>query len=96
MNDLTTRQLEFLRVIFELHQKYQRPPTYRQMVDHFGWSGTQAAVCHAQALAKKGYLESNSLCLRGISWMPVFDPTEQGQKLERILSDVPQPAAAND
>ena len=57
----TPRNLDvmvYLRHFFE--QNDQLPPVER-IAQHFGWSSTQSAQCHLDALQKHGLIERNAV-----------------------------------
>jgi repressor LexA len=54
--ELTQRQLQVLKYVFEQVRRKGRPPTVREVCDRFGFSSTGGARRHLYALEKKGYL----------------------------------------
>ena len=55
-SDLTERQYRVLRFIYQHIRTYGRPPTQREIRDHFGYAHGSSAQRHLEALERKGYL----------------------------------------
>lgn len=53
---LTAKQHTFLQFLAEHVRKQKVWPTYREIVDHFGYRSPNSVTQNLQALAKKGYL----------------------------------------
>jgi repressor LexA len=53
---LTSKQHSFLQFLAEHVRKQKVWPTYREVVDHFGYRSPNSVTQNLQALAKKGYL----------------------------------------
>jgi len=53
---LTAKQHSFLQFLAEHVRKQKVWPTYREIVDHFGYRSPNSVTQNLQALAKKGYL----------------------------------------
>src|SRR5690554_5610360 len=53
---LTSKQHSFLQFLAEHVRKKKVWPTYREIVDHFGYRSPNSVTQNLQALAKKGYL----------------------------------------
>lgn len=53
---LTSKQHTFLQFLAEHVRKQKVWPTYREIVDHFGYRSPNSVTQNLQALAKKGYL----------------------------------------
>lgn len=53
---LTVKQHAFLQYLAEHVRKQKVWPTYREIVDHFGYRSPNSVTQNLQALAKKGYL----------------------------------------
>lgn len=53
---LTSKQHSFLQFLAEHVRKQKVWPTYREIVDHFGYRSPNSVTQNLQALAKKGYL----------------------------------------
>lgn len=62
---LTARQAEVLEFITTAIE-CGCPPTLRDIAAHFGFSNQSGAVCHAQALEKKGFIRIERKISRGI------------------------------
>ncbi|MDX1532556.1 MAG: repressor LexA [Rhodothermales bacterium] len=54
---LTQKQHAFLQFLAEHVRKHKVWPTYREIVDHFGYRSPNSVTQNLQALAKKGYLQ---------------------------------------
>jgi len=63
---LTKRQQQVLDFIRAHINERQCPPTVRNIMDHFGFTGPNGALCHLKALTKKGYIERDYNISRGI------------------------------
>jgi repressor LexA len=66
MKELTSRQSEILSFIHETQTLTGMPPTRSEIAVRFGFSSTNAAHKHLQALAKKGAIELMPGASRGI------------------------------
>lgn len=53
---LTSKQHSFLEYLAEHVRRRKVWPTYRELVDHFGYRSPNSVTQNLQALAKKGYL----------------------------------------
>jgi len=62
---LTARQEEILRFIIDYIQNNERPPTIRDIADHFEFT-VKGAYDHLLALERKGWIERDSRHSRGI------------------------------
>ncbi len=56
MTRITDRQAEILRFIIDTIATAQRPPSFREIADRLGLSGTQGIHDHLRALERKGYI----------------------------------------
>ena len=74
LTELTDRQKEVYDYLRRFHSEHGYPPTYRDIVEHFGFSGPTAALCHLKALAKKGYIEVTPNLSRGIRFTGAAEP----------------------
>lgn len=63
---LTERQHEILSFIELSIVRRGYPPTRREIVEHFGFSGPNAASIHLKALARKGHITVGFNTARGI------------------------------
>jgi repressor LexA len=63
---LTDRQAEVLSFIKSHIEERGYPPTIREIVARFEFSGTNAATCHLTALVHKGYLDRDPTVARGM------------------------------
>lgn len=57
MRELTKRQEEVLRFIFDFRDEAGRPPTGPEVADRFGFSHFSTAYQHLASLEKKGFVE---------------------------------------
>jgi repressor LexA len=57
VSDLTDRQREVHAFIVRYGREHSRWPTIRNICEHFGWAGPNAAMCHLKALEQKQYIE---------------------------------------
>lgn len=56
MNELTSKQSEVLQYIRDHVQQHQRPPTRREIAEHFGFNA-MAAQRHVENLEAKGAIQ---------------------------------------
>ncbi|MFO7900091.1 MAG: transcriptional repressor LexA [Planctomycetota bacterium] len=66
MKELTDRQREVYEFILSCIENTNRPPTIREIGDHFGWSSTGTVRDNLRALEKKGYIHQRRRSARGI------------------------------
>jgi repressor LexA len=66
MIKLTPRQKEAFSFIRKHIGNAGRPPTRREIADHFGWSSANAAEDHLRALSRKGAITIDAGKSRGI------------------------------
>lgn len=67
MKGLTTKQATVLDFIRSFILQHHYPPTMREMIEHFGWKSTNAAVTHLEALIGKGRITrdpAKARCIR--------------------------------
>lgn len=84
---LTSKQHSFLQFLAEHVRKQKVWPTYREVVDYFGYRSPNSVTQNLQALAKKGYLtrDQNGYRLVGqragvhSAGFPVQGTVEQGE-----------------
>jgi len=69
VKDLTHRQQQVLDFIAEHTAQRGYPPTFRELMDRFGWRSTNAAADHLNALERKGYLKIDRTKSRGLQVM---------------------------
>lgn len=55
---LTNTQFKVLDFVDQASAQHGRPPTMKEIAQHFGWSSTSTAQQHLAALKRKGRLES--------------------------------------
>lgn len=80
---LTARQEEILRFIIEYIQSYERPPTIRDIADHFEFT-VKGAYDHLLALERKGWIGRDVKHSRGIT-IKEFPEGMEHLKLQREL-----------
>jgi repressor LexA len=66
MENLTQSQQQALDFISRCIETNGAPPTLREISAHFGTSGTVTALCHVEAIEKKGFLSRMEGSARGI------------------------------
>ena len=66
MKDLTKRQREVYEFILSYIENTQRPPTIREIGDHFGMKSTGTVRDNILALERKGYIRQRPRSARGI------------------------------
>lgn len=76
MYGLTVRQTDVLCFILA-ERALGRSPSYRNLMDRFGWSAPTAARWHIEALKKKGALENQGRLARCFVPTFVFIPAEK-------------------
>lgn len=86
---LTPRQAEILEFLHEFQRKERIAPTYREIVDHFGFKSTKAATDHVYALEKKGYLRRHRRRSRGIELLTGGRSTDTNTVAVPIVGDIP-------
>lgn len=57
MKGLTPKQREVLQFIHDYRQSHPNPPSYREIMEHFGFGSVRAAKNYAEILARKGMLQ---------------------------------------
>ena len=67
MKGLTPRQLEVLSFIESFIQHHHYAPSYRETMEHFGFSSIGTVYNHIKALRRKGYLTNEAHCSRSLS-----------------------------
>ena len=66
MIELTKRQSQVLEFIGKHVGAHGRPPTRREIADHFGWASANAAEDFLKALQRKGAIQLDGWKARGI------------------------------
>lgn len=66
MHPLTRRQRAVLDFIRDFIRDNQRPPTYQEIADAFGFQSKNGVKCYLLALERKGYIVVDSKTTRGI------------------------------
>ena len=87
--NLTPIQAEILEFLHKFRSKEGISPTYREIVDHFGFKSTKAATDHVYALEKKGYLRRHSGRSRGIELLTSTQLSAPKAIAVPILGDIP-------
>lgn len=57
VKDLTEKQKQVLKFIYQSIKKENRPPTIREIADHFGYSSTGTVRDYLKALVNKGFIK---------------------------------------
>jgi len=71
---LTQRQREVFEFIREYCRTENRPPTVREIADHFGFASPKAVTDHLNALERKGYIVRRNRKARNIELPEEFAP----------------------
>ncbi len=71
---LTERQREVFDFIRTTIREDLRPPTVREIADHFGFASPKAATDHLDALERKGYIHRRDRKARNIEVREELDP----------------------
>ena len=83
---LTDRQREVFDYICDVIREESRPPTVREISDHFGFRSPKAASDHLAALERKDYIVRKTSSARNIKVRPELSP--MGMPLvEKVPSD---------
>ncbi len=91
---LTDRQREVFDFICSVMREETRPPTVREIADHFGFRSPKAATDHLDALERKGYIRRRNRKARNIEIRDELSP--QGIPLVgRIAAGAPILAVEN-
>jgi len=72
--ELTDRQREVFDFICEAIREESRPPTVREISEHFGFRSPKAASDHLSALERKNYIVRRNSSARNIKVRPEFSP----------------------
>ena len=91
---LTDRQREIFDFICDVMRAENRPPTVREIAEHFGFRSPKAATDHLDALERKGYIRRRDRKARNIEIRSELSP--QGIPLVgRIAAGTPILAVEN-
>ena len=91
---LTDRQREIFDFICDVMRAENRPPTVREIAEHFGFRSPKAATDHLDALERKGYIRRRDRRARNIEIRSELSP--QGIPLVgRIAAGTPILAVEN-
>ncbi|MGD2174369.1 MAG: transcriptional repressor LexA [Candidatus Brocadiaceae bacterium] len=71
---LTKRQREVFDFICDVMREETRPPTVREIADHFGFRSPKAATDHLDALERKGYIRRRNRKARNIEVREELNP----------------------
>jgi len=89
MKGLTKRQREVYEFILSYMENTLRPPTIREIGDHFGMRSTGTVRDNLRALAKKGYIRQRPRSARGIALVQREDaPMTSGSRRIPILGSI--------
>ena len=83
MKALTDRQQQILEFIQRKQESGGLTPTLREIAAHFRFRSPNAALCHVQALATKGFLKSLPGRARALQ---VLDPAAPNRPRPRVVS----------
>ena len=86
MADLTARQVETLRRVAFHIAEYGRPPTVRELSVAMGIPSKSAALCHLNAIERKGVIARSSHRSRAITLLEAARPYLEGFNV-RTLSE---------
>lgn len=80
-NQLTARQYQVLDFLRQFSEERQRPPTYREIAAHFGFSSLNSVRDHLNKLTKWGWIERErdglgptGIVARGIRFLDGEEP----------------------
>ena len=71
---LTDRQREVFEFICDVMRAENRPPTVREIAQHFGFQSPKAATDHLDALERKGYIRRRNRKARNIEIREELSP----------------------
>ncbi|MHC4481183.1 MAG: transcriptional repressor LexA [Planctomycetota bacterium] len=71
---LTDRQREIFEFICDAMREENRPPTVREIAQHFGFQSPKAATDHLDALERKGYIRRRNRKARNIEIREELSP----------------------
>ncbi len=71
---LTARQRQIFEFICETMRAENRPPTVREIADHFNFQSPKAATDHLDALERKGYIRRRNRKARNIEIRDELSP----------------------
>ena len=72
--DLTARQREVFEFIRDTVRQEHRPPTVREVAQHFGFRSPKAVTDHLNAMERKGYIARKQRKSRNIELRKEFAP----------------------
>ncbi len=72
--DLTKRQREVFEFIRQTSRQTHRPPTVREIADHFGFRSPKAVTDHLDALERKGFISRRDRKSRNIEIREELSP----------------------
>lgn len=79
---LTARQKEIFEYIKVQTNQFKRPPTVREIANHFGISSTNGVRSILAALIKKGYIHRSSHTSRGLEILQAEPEREDANSVE--------------
>lgn len=80
---LTTKQYNFLQFLIEYVRENSVWPTYREIIDHFGYRSPNSVTQNLKALHRKGHLTRDD---QGYHLADKHEPTEEGIPVKGIIS----------
>lgn len=90
-SQLTQRQAEILSFIEAfIRENGGRSPTYRMVMDHFGFTSPNSVMVHTKALKRKGFLVINEKGRHGSFAIPGLEmvPSDEVSALKDRVSDL--------
>ena len=89
MKGLTNRQRQVYEFILSYMEDTRRPPTIREIGEHFGMRSTGTVRDNLQALEKKGYIRQRRRSARGIELVQREDaPLASGARRVPVLGSI--------
>ena len=89
MKGLTNRQRQVYEFILSYMENTRRPPTIREIGEHFGMRSTGTVRDNLQALEKKGYIRQRRRLARGIELVQREDaPLASGARRVPVLGSI--------
>ena len=90
-SQLTAKQREVIRGIYEHFREHGRPPTVRELGASLGIKSTNGVMSYLQTLHRKGWVElpsgvARGIRLAGVAFVPVFTGDSAGQRLEAVIA----------
>lgn len=92
MNPLTERQQAVLDFLRDYLRANGYPPTFREVMAHFGFKSTNAVNDYLRVLERKGHVRVDRTRSRGIQLRG--EASEADRRLARLIEDVKRVALA--